>query len=235
MDLARELSALARARRVAADARAAASCSSREPPRRAAASWRSWLAFAALAAVAAAFAVPQSRGAILRFFHLGAATIVRVDRLPAAEERPLSTGIGPVITLTEAKRSVPGTLLLPPLDPLPPAHLSGPAVSFVFSYLGEPVLLTEFAIGAGFMKKFAGSGTTVEGAGFDGARRSGSPGAVHDVFFPGASPRLAGNVLIWERQRRHVSPRIPLPDQGRGRLARSIAHPRLGWRYPVKG
>ena len=103
------------------------------------------LAFAALVAVAAAFAVPSSRGAILRFFHLGAATIVRVDRLPSAEERPLSTGIGPVVTLAEARKRFPGTLLLPPLDPIPPAHLSGPAVSFLFSYRGEPVLLTEFA------------------------------------------------------------------------------------------
>jgi hypothetical protein len=159
------------------------------------------LAFAALAAVAAAFAVPSSRGAILRFFHLGAATIVRVDRLPSAEERPLSTGIGPVITLTEAKKRFPGTLLLPPLDPIPPAHLSGPAVSFLFSYHGEPVLLTEFAIGPGFMKKFAGSGTTVEGAGFDGSPALFISGDVHDFFFPGTSPRLAGNVLLWERQR----------------------------------
>src|SRR5882757_6788981 len=60
------------------------------------------LAFVALAAVVAAFAVPQSRGAILRFFHLGAATIVRVDRLPPAEERPLSAGIGPVVSLAKA-------------------------------------------------------------------------------------------------------------------------------------
>jgi hypothetical protein len=159
------------------------------------------LAFAALVAVVAAFAVPSSRGAILRFFHLGAATIVRVDRLPSAEERPLSTGIGPVISLAEARKRFPGTLLLPPLDPIPPAHLSGPAVSFLFSYRGEPVLLTEFAIGPGFMKKFAGSGTNVEGAGFDGYPALFISGDVHDFFFPGTSPRLAGNVLLWERQR----------------------------------
>ncbi|HJX47160.1 MAG TPA: hypothetical protein VJ375_04880, partial [Gaiellaceae bacterium] len=44
------------------------------------------LALLVLTALVAAFAVPQSRGAILRFFHLGSVTIVRVDRLPAAEE-----------------------------------------------------------------------------------------------------------------------------------------------------
>src|SRR5258707_819962 len=91
------------------------------------------VAFATLAvAVAAAFAVPQSRAAILRFFHLGAATIGGVARLPAAEERPLAAGIGPAVSLAEAKKAFRGTLLLPPLDPLPPAHLrGGPSVSFV--------------------------------------------------------------------------------------------------------
>jgi hypothetical protein len=39
----------------------------------------------------------------------------------------------------------------------------------------------------------------VEPAGFDGSPGLWISGALHDVFFPGASPRLAGNVLIWER------------------------------------
>ena len=159
------------------------------------------LALAALVALAAAFAVPQSRAAILRFFHLGAVTIVRVDRLPAAEERPLSAGIGPEVSLAEAKRTFRLTLLVPPLDPPPPAHLVGlSTVSFVFSYRGQPVLLNEFAFGGGgFLKKFAGGGTSVEPAGFDGSPGFWISGALHDVFFPGASPRLAGNVLVWER------------------------------------
>ena len=47
-------------------------------------------------AVAAALAVPESRGAILRFFHLGGVTIQVVDTLPHADERPLTAGLGPV-------------------------------------------------------------------------------------------------------------------------------------------
>lgn len=157
------------------------------------------LALAALVALAAAFAVPQSRAAILRFFHLGAVTIVRVDRLPAAEERPLSTGIGSVVSLEEARHAFHGTLLVPRLDPPPPAHLRGGSiVSFVFAYRGEPVLLSEFAFGDGFLKKLAAGGTSVEPAGFDGSPGIWVSGAVHDVFFGGSSPRLAGNVLIWE-------------------------------------
>src|ERR687890_1670391 len=45
-------------------------------------------------ALAIAFAVPDARSAILRFFHLGAATVERVDTLPPARERPLVSGLG---------------------------------------------------------------------------------------------------------------------------------------------
>src|ERR1700730_1853149 len=68
----------------------------------------------ALAAVAAAFAVPQSRGAILRFFDIGADKIQFVDTLPPAQQRALDAGLGAPTTLLIAQRLVP-TLLLPPL------------------------------------------------------------------------------------------------------------------------
>src|SRR5204863_2740785 len=42
----------------------------------------------AAAALAAAFAVPQSRSAILRFFHLRGVTVERVGTLPRAQELP---------------------------------------------------------------------------------------------------------------------------------------------------
>ena len=49
------------------------------------------------------FAVPQSRGAILRFFHLGADTIEFVDTLPPADERPLDAGLGAPVSLADAR------------------------------------------------------------------------------------------------------------------------------------
>ena len=60
---------------------------------------RRWplVAAIALAAVAAAFAVPQSRGAILRFFHIGADKIQFVDTLPP--ETAVYPGHGPITTL----------------------------------------------------------------------------------------------------------------------------------------
>ena len=46
--------------------------------------WR-WVALAAaVVALAAAFAVPQARTSILRFFHIRGATVERVETLPAA-------------------------------------------------------------------------------------------------------------------------------------------------------
>src|SRR6266404_9740178 len=81
-------------------------------------------ALAALVALAVAFAVPQSRAAILRFFHLGAVTVRVVDTLPPAQERPLSAGLGPVISLADARRLVPD-LLLPPLATRPALHGAG--------------------------------------------------------------------------------------------------------------
>jgi hypothetical protein len=98
----------------------------------------------AAAALAAAFAVPQSRGAILRLLHLGAVTIERVDRLPAAEERPLGAYLGPVVDPTAAADELGRRPLVPDLDPPPPLHLAnGRIVSLLFTYRGEPVLVSE--------------------------------------------------------------------------------------------
>jgi hypothetical protein len=154
----------------------------------------------AVAAVAAALAVPESRGAILRFFHLGGVTIKVVDTLPHADERPLTAGLGPVVSLASAKSAI-HTLLVPPIDPPPPLHsTAGTVVSVVFEHKGHPVLLSEFPGGEGrYLKKLASGGSRIEGATVAGAQAglwvSGRP---HVVFFAGQSPRLAGNVLLWE-------------------------------------
>ncbi len=98
----------------------------------------------AAAAVAAALAVPESRGAILRFFHLGGVTIEVVDTLPRADERPLDAGLGPVVSVAEARRVHPD-LLAAAARPPPPLHETpGNVVSLVFQHEGNPVLLSEF-------------------------------------------------------------------------------------------
>jgi hypothetical protein len=151
----------------------------------------------ALAAVAAAFAVPQSRGAIIRFLHLGGVTIERVDRLPAAEERPLGAYLGPVVDSAVAARELGRRPLLPALDPAPPLHLANARiVSLLFIYRGEPVLVSELPFtDAGILKKVAAQATRIEPV----PKGLWLSGDAHVFLFPGAPPRLAGNVLLVQR------------------------------------
>jgi hypothetical protein len=157
------------------------------------------LAALGLVALAAAFAVPRSRGAILRFLHLGGATVAFVDRLPPAQERALGSGIGPRVSQAEARAVLAGRLLLPRLAPRPPLHLAGQVVSVLFRAGGEPVLLSETYTGsAPVLQKAAALGThalRVRVGGDPGIWLSGRP---HVVVFPGAPARVAGNVLLWQ-------------------------------------
>jgi hypothetical protein len=151
----------------------------------------------AVAAIAAAFAVPQSRGAILRFFHLGADKIEFVSTLPPAQERPLDAGLGVPVALVTAQAFV-SPLLLPPLDPPPTLHRSGDVISLVFDVRGQPVLLSEVRGRSEFMKKLVGGQTRVTWLKVRtrdyGLWLTGNP---HIFFFPREPARLAGNTLVW--------------------------------------
>src|SRR5579864_794549 len=161
---------------------------------------RRWplVAAIALAAIAAVFAVPQSRGAILRFFDIGADRIQLVDTLPRAEERSLDAGLGEPTSIATARIYVPA-LLLPKLDPLPTLHRSGDVVSLLFTVDGQPVLLSELRGEGVFLKKLAGAGTGTSflevRPGEYGVWISGKP---HIFFFPHEPARLAGNTLVWQ-------------------------------------
>ena len=173
------------------------------------------LAFAAIVAVAAAFAVPQSRSAILRFFHLRGVTVERVGTLPPAEERPLAAGLGSAIDDAAAKSALGGPFL-------PAVHGTlYERDGIVSTLLHGPVLLSEFGAPE-YLKKFVTSNVEwvkvapdVQGLWIAGER--------HVVFFPGASPRLAGNVLLFATGTRTF--RLEGRDLGRDdalRLAREI-------------
>jgi hypothetical protein len=194
MDLERELSAL----EVAWPATPELRLEFALPPRR---SWRPLAVAVALvlAAVAAAFAVPPSRGAILRFLHLGGVTIERVDQLPAAQERSLGAYLGPVVTRAQAEQALGGPLRLPPVEPAPPLHLGQSVVSLVFVDRGRRVLLSELAgTDGGILKKAISSSTSVVSLPVGGALGFFISGSEHVLLFPGAPPRLAGNVLLWQ-------------------------------------
>jgi hypothetical protein len=148
----------------------------------------------AAVAVAAALAVPQSRSAILRFFHLRGVTVQQVDTLPRADERPLAAGLGDPIEEIRARSLLGGPFL-------PPSHgRLYERDGIVSTLLRGPLLLSEFGAPE-FLKKFATSQVEwIEVA--PGVQGLWISGAQHVVFFPGASPRLAGNVLVWATDRR---------------------------------
>ena len=165
-------------------------------------------------AVAAAFAVPDSRSAILRFFHLGGVTVIHVGTLPPAQERPLTAGLGMAVSDADARRTLGAPFL--PRNHGRLLERDG----FVSTVLQGPLLLSEF--GSPYLiKKYAqGSVEYVEVApGTNGLWIEGR----HDVFFGGGSPRLAGNVLVWDDG--HVTYRLEGPNLKKDdalRLARAI-------------
>jgi hypothetical protein len=157
----------------------------------------------ALGAFAIAFAVPQARSSILRFFHIGAVTIERVETLPAAQERPLAAGLGPALTLkeAEAQSGVPLVLHGPK-----PQHFYAQRglIATSLRYHGKPILLAELqGEQVGITKKLAGSGTRVEPAAIGSSGLWLSGGRHVLIWETGAGstgriePRLAGDVLIW--------------------------------------
>lgn len=153
----------------------------------------------ALAAIAVAFAVPQSRASILHFFDIGRVHVRVVGTLPAARERPLSSGLGRRVTLQEARADFP-ELLLPATATTPALYLArGNVLSLLFLQDGEPLLLSELSGGGGvYLKKLAADGTGIESVRVGTAYGLWLSGAPHVFFTPRRSSRLAGNVLLWE-------------------------------------
>jgi hypothetical protein len=155
-----------------------------------------------LAALAAAFAVPSARTAILRFFHLRGATVELVDTLPAAQERPLGTGLGPAESADEAEHDLGFRFLLPPNTGGVRIHVRG-TVGSVLLAGPAPILLSELASGGGggMLKKIASVEAHVEPVTVNGDAGLWIGGASHLFLAPQAPPRLAGNTLLWQHGR----------------------------------
>jgi hypothetical protein len=160
-------------------------------------------ALALLVALGIAMAVPDARSAILRFFHIGAVTIERVETLPPARDRPLTAGLGPALSLGEAEARSGVSLVLS--APRPHRFYAQPGlIATLLHYRGKPVLLAELqADQTGIVKKLAGPDTRVEPAPI-GSFGLWLEGGRHVLIWEAGSgevrqiePRLAGNVLIW--------------------------------------
>jgi len=173
------------------------------------------LAFAVatgVAALAVALAVPGSRAALLRFFHVRGAKVTIVDRLPPlTSRRPLGRPV--------ALGGAPFRLLLP----------SGQRPEQV--YLGDGgywlryggLLLFEFESGAGaeILKK-AAQGT----ADIEYVRVGGEPGiwigTRHALYLPGGPPRAAGHTLIWQHGLLTLRLEAAVGQEGALAIARSV-------------
>lgn len=149
-------------------------------------------------ALAAAFAVPQSRGAILRFLGLGSVRVEFVHRLPAAQERPLAAGLGSPISTAVARDLLGRPPLQPPLSPAPTLHARDRIVSLLFLHDGGPVLLSELSSRGPVLKKIVLTSTSVRWTRVGNDPAIWIAGDRHVVVFPHAAPRLAGDVLVWQ-------------------------------------
>jgi len=175
-----------------------------------------------------AMAVPPARSAILRFFHIGAVTIERVQTLPPARERPLAAGLGPALPLDQAEARSGVRLVLH--APRPDRFYARPGLlATLLEYRSKPVLLAEFqGDQLGITKKLAGPGTTVEPApiGSFGIWIAGGKHVLYWETSPGQisriEPRLAGNVLIWTEGGRTFRLEGALREEQMLELARDI-------------
>jgi hypothetical protein len=155
------------------------------------------IAVAVIVAVGCAFAVPQSRGAILRFFHIGGETIERVHRLPPASERSLRASLGFGISRTEAANLLGRQFAVADVQ----LYRTGVVVS---ALLPGDVLLSEARTGDDpiLMKKFVSGATQVEAVALvPGVTGLWLHGGRHVFMAPQLPPRFAGNTLVWQRDR----------------------------------
>lgn len=174
------------------------------------------IALAVLAvAIGAVMAVPQTRAAILRFFHLRGVTIERVNELPTVpiQRHFNKLFVGEKVSLDEARRRADFKVVVPKAlgDPdgiyfqdTPP----GGMVSFVYGTLEHPrVLFTEFRARVhDVIFKKAAVGTRIESVRIGRQEGYWLSGAPHEFTymdtygqFRQELVRLAGNTLIWER------------------------------------
>jgi len=155
-------------------------------------------------AIGVAMAVPPARSAILHFFHIGAATVERVETLPPAEQRPLVGGLGPALSRSAAEARAQVDMKLPP-GVAPSRYYAQPGViATLVRFHSKRVLLAELRGDQTWVvKKFAGPETTVEPVdlGEFGLWLQGGPHVLMWQFGQGevrqAQTRLAGNVLLW--------------------------------------
>lgn len=172
------------------------------------------VAAAAAVVVAVAFAVPESRSAVLRFFRTGSITITRHDTLPPATQRPLTSALGEPVAIPEAQRRLGVRLLLLPSTASPTGRLifqhayARPGVAaLTYSTAHGRVVLTEVAYqDIDVVKKLIGPKTRIKPVRVSGLLGYWLTAAPHVLELQDETGRLKqihllvrGNVLVWQR------------------------------------
>jgi hypothetical protein len=184
-------------------------------------------------AVSTAFAVPAARTAILRFFHLGGATVIRVETLPPAVERAQAGGLGRPLPRAAAERELGFRLALPHFE----GRQSGTVYvlersvgTVIVRWKGKRVLLSEFpSAGVVALKKLALGATVIDPTPVDGHSGLWIEGGPHTLMyfdrahaFREGPVLIRGNVLIWVRGRLTLRLEGKLTRAEATALARSV-------------
>ena len=188
-------------------------------------------------AVGAVFAVPQSRAAILEFFHLRGVTIEPVQELPTVSvQTGLGTFLGDQVTLAQARQEADFDVVVPEalgepdevyFQSDPPA---GGMVSFIYGTSDDPrALFTQFAarVDEVIFKKVSPD-TKIEAVTVDGQPGYWLEGAHFFSYLDrqgdmqSEQVRLAGNVLLWERGTRTLRLEADISKQEALRIAASV-------------
>jgi hypothetical protein len=172
---------------------------------------RPWRLVAAIAvavaiAIGVAFAVPESRGAILRWLGLRGVRIEFVDRLPRVPPKgPLD--LGPRMSLDEASQKVGFRVLTSdPLGAPDEVHFDGEQAWLVYGDAASPrALLSEFRGRADeiYVKKVMTPQTRVDFVSIGGEPGFFLSGAEHFLYIAPTAEvrderlRLARNTLVW--------------------------------------
>ncbi len=192
------------------------------------------VAFAVVAvAIAAAFAVPQARTTILKWFHLRGATVERVETLPPAVERSQAGGLGRPLSRDEAKRAVGFELALPPGErPTRVYVLDDALATVVLRAYGRALLLSEYrAANFNLLKKSAGGSTLIESVRVNGEPGLWLEGGPHTLTyfdrhgeFHQRTVVIHGNVLLWIRGQLTLRLEGPLTKAQALHIARLTRH-----------
>jgi hypothetical protein len=187
-------------------------------------------------AIAAVFAVPQTRGSILRFFHLRGVTIERVPELPTVPvQGGLGTFLGEPVSLEEARSRAQFHVVVPAAlgdadQVYYQASPPGGMVSFLYGTRAEPsALVTEFQarLDEVIFKKVAPD-TKIEPVQINGQPGYWIEGAHYFTYLDRQGDmqteqvRLAGNVLLWELGTRTFRLEADVPKAEALRIARSM-------------